>query len=487
MVNIDVLVVGGGVSGLTAAYEVRRSNPHLSVAVIESGDRVGGIIGTMVDGDWVVDSGPHGFVDNGVDTIALVQDLGIEADLQRASRRSGRIYMMRDEDLSEIPSSLGTLLRSNLLSARAKVRLLAEPFVRACADEEDVTEFVSRRFGAEVAERLAAPAVRGVVGADASTFTVDGEFPIIKQLERAYGSVLVGAVLHQRRRHVHDSQATRTPSFQEFGQRLCTFRRIGMQRLIDALEQRLGEAVFTSCSLQQLERQPSGLWQVHTSSGTFQAGQVVLATPAPVTATFVEPWSTGLATHLRGLPMPDIVVGAMGYRLRDMRRRPDGIGFVASLDRGKAALLGGINASVCFADQAPPGHALLRVLAGGSRDTPILGVGPEEALSLIHGDIRTPFGIAQGPVYQHHRVWRSAIPTYAVGHRSRTRTLLDELRATRGLHVCGNAFFGVGVNDCVRDARRAADELTRERALMHIPVAAEFASDDHPEPVLSRA
>ncbi|MEU7216865.1 protoporphyrinogen oxidase [Nocardia iowensis] len=452
----DVVVIGGGITGLTAAYEIIRNRPDASVTVLEATDRVGGIVGAVTTGRYVVDIGPHGFIDNGSDTRLLIDRLGISGDLIPATKEAAKISLLKDNRIYQIPGTLGQLLRTPLLSAHGKARLLSEVFVPPRHEEDSVIDFVTRRFGREVAEKFAVPAVRGVVGGDADNFSIEGEFPLIKELERKYGSVLIGAVRNQQQRHRLDPVSPRIPSFREFGNRLKTFRGSGMQHLVDTLAAVLGERIRLGTAVRALEHTAEGRWRVLTDDGpAYEADHALIALPSDAAVQLVRPHHAPVADALSVLPHPDIRVVALAYRKTDVARPPRGIGFIATPGL-PSDLLGAIHASTIFPEQAPADQIMIRVLAGGLPDAPILTHRKERAVELIHHDLQNAFGLKGTPVFCHEHLWRRPIPTYPVGHRPLFRELLDSVAQLGGLHMAGNSYFGVGVNDCVRDARRAA-------------------------------
>jgi oxygen-dependent protoporphyrinogen oxidase len=452
----DVIVVGGGITGLTAAFEMVTKSVRKSIVLLEKSGRVGGIVGAHHDQGFTVDLGPHGFVDNGADVRYLVDRLGLADELVPATAEAQKIFLLKGDRLYQVPSTMGLLLTTPLLSWRGKLRLFAEVLVPRRMAEESAIDFVARRFGREVAQEFAVPAVRGVIGGDAGNFGIEGEFPIIKRLERQYRSVLIGSVRWQRQRRRTDPLATRLPSFREFGQRLKTFRGLGMQRLVDELEKALADNVRLGCAVDRLDRAPGGTWRVRLTTGEWLAAdRVVLALPVDPTVHLLRPHLPAEMATLAALPRPDIRVLALGYRRSDVGTVPPGIGFVATPDR-ETNVLGAIHASTIFPEQAPPDTIMIRALAGGPRDAPILGVSQERAIELMHRELSRVFGITGAPVFAFEHLWRGPIPVYPIGHRRWVERVFGAVAQLGGLQVAGNSFGGVGVNDCVRDARRAA-------------------------------
>ncbi|OLF15515.1 protoporphyrinogen oxidase [Actinophytocola xanthii] len=459
--ELDVLVVGGGVTGLTVAQQVGAAAPRTSVAVLEAGERVGGIVGSYRREGYTVDTGPHGFVVYGPGGVSdLASELGLDDELMAAEPAAQRLFLLREDHLLEpMPVSVTDFLTSSLLSARGKLRAAAEVLVPRRLAEEPFFHFTARRFGTEVAEALAVPAVLGVTGGDSRNLSVDAKFPFIRQLERDHRSILLGALkVTWKQQRAAGKRFPTLPRFEEFGMRLFSFRGHGMQRLVDALEKSLTDRVRLGARVVALDRDEDR-WRATLSTGeSVRAAQVVLALPAHAAAALLGPHLPRLAATLTEIPHPDVRVVGIGYRRADLRRQPDGIGFL-TIPTEHTHILGTIHTSTIFPDQAPPDTVLIRTLAGGVQDRAFAELSPADAVETIHQDLRRVFGISGRPVFSFDHLWRRAIPEYQVGHRARMDAGLAEVARLGGLHLAGNTYHGVGVNDCVRDARRVAADV----------------------------
>src|SRR6478672_3433304 len=177
-----VVVVGAGVAGLSIAWAIRQRSADVELVVLERGSRTGGNIQTECIDGYVCEAGPDGFLDNAPATLALVHALGLDAKLLPSNDAARRRYIFRNGRLHEVPASVRGFLRSSLLSTRGKLRLLAEPFARARAiDDESILDFATRRVGREAATVLIDPLVAGVFAGDAATLSLKACFPTLRQ------------------------------------------------------------------------------------------------------------------------------------------------------------------------------------------------------------------------------------------------------------------------------------------------------------------
>jgi oxygen-dependent protoporphyrinogen oxidase len=463
--NLDVLVVGGGITGLTVAQQVSSRSPRTSLALVEASDRVGGIVGSYRQDGFTVDTGPHGFVVYGPGGVAdLAEELGLGEEMMVAENAAQRLFLLADDHrLVPMPNSVRTFLRTPLLSWRGKVRAAGELFVPRRTDEEPFFHFTARRFGIEVARALAVPAVLGVTGGDSKNLSVDAKFPFVRQLERDSRSILIGALKAEwKQQRAAGRRLPRLPKFEEFGMRLFSFRGQGMQKIVDALEKAVAERVVTGRSVVSVERDGDD-WRAVLSDGeTLLARQVVLALPAYRAAELLRPHLPRFAATLTEIPHPDVRVVGLGYRSEDLGTQPDGIGFL-TIPTERTHILGTIHTSTIFPEQAPRGTVLIRTLAGGVQDRGFAELSRADAIATIHDDLSRIFGARAKPVFAFDHLWRRAIPEYQVGHRRRIDEGLEAVAGLGGMHIAGNTYHGVGINDCVRDARRVVDDILGAR------------------------
>jgi protoporphyrinogen/coproporphyrinogen III oxidase len=450
-----VIVIGAGISGLCAAHAAQEAG--VDVLVLESDSVVGGKLrSSLIDG-YTFDWGANGFLANVPETLALVRTLGLDDALLGAADEARRRYLYWDGGLRPIPDTLGTFLRSELVSAPGKVRALAE-FAMPLGHrrEESVYDFLARHFGFEVARVFSGPLVQGISAGDPRQLSLDAMFPRLRALEASHASLLRGLMAARR--------AARAAGGSQGEPRLTTFRDGGVGRLTDALREALGDRIrlgTRATALRSRGRSGSGAGvEVRTADGeTFDAEQVVIALPAFAAADLVRDEIQGAAAALDGIRYVDVHVIACAYDRIDVPHALDGFGYL--VPRGqRVRSLGALWGSAVFPDQAPPGKVLLRVLAGGALDPGFSELDDEAAVAVVRRDLEVTMGITAEPERVHVTRWRRGIPQFALGHRERVQHAREGVAATLpGVRLAGNYLDGVGVNDAVRTATAAVRSL----------------------------
>jgi oxygen-dependent protoporphyrinogen oxidase len=445
---VKVVVVGGGVAGLTCALALRERGHE--VIVVEREAQAGGKVRTERVGPWQVEWGPAGVLDNVPETMALFARVGVEPIV--SSDASRRRFVVRDGRLRELPDSPPKLLVTRTLTVGEKLRLIGELRVpkRVTDGDETLAEFARRRFGADLAARFVEPIVSGVYAGDYARLSAASAFPRLVELERAHGSLLRGMVALERERR--RAGLPRKPA------RLTTLRG-GMGALPRALAARLDGALRTGEEALAIERAPSGL-AVRTPSGALAADRVVLALPPDDAARLARPLDAAIADAYAAIPSVGVVAVSLGYARADVGHPLDGFGFLAPRAE-KLRVLGVIWMTSAFpsAGQAPDGHVLLRCLIGGAHDPAAPALSDEELTAIAREGLRATLGLAAQPRFVHVLRWASAIAQYEVGHAARS-AIVDERGRAIGLHACGAALHGVGVNDVIRDGLAVAERIS---------------------------
>ncbi|GAA1914451.1 protoporphyrinogen oxidase [Streptantibioticus ferralitis] len=444
-----VAVIGGGITGLVAAFELGRTQPLCEVTVFEAADVIGGKIASHSADGYTADLGPNGFLDSGSDLRRVVDALGLADELVPAADQARDRFILTGGRLLPVPSTARSVLSTPLLPATAKARLLAEPLVgRVEGPEETVHAFLARRFGRQAAQLLAPLLVHGVSAGDPRMISLDAAFPRIRELERQHRGLLALAA-RTRWRQLRSGTAAAT--------RLTSFRG-GMRVLVDALAARLAGAVRTRSPVDRLERCAAGGWSIWTPHGEIRADQVLLAVPAPAAARLLRQHLPCAAQRLRAVHYAPIRVTALGYRRRGLPMVPRGFGFLAAPGE-HTRMFGTVYSSSVFPDTAPADGVLLRVFAGGVEHPELTRLPADLAIERFHRDLAPLLGLTEPPEFTHDHVWREGIPQYELGHQARIQSVLSELATLPGLHAAGSAYHGVAVKDCVSDARRAVAEI----------------------------
>ena len=451
-----IVIVGGGISGLAVAWWTREyaraQGRAVEIRLLEASDRLGGTIFTDTRDGYRCEWGPNGFLDSKPSTLKLVEGLGMSDRLLPSSDEAARRFVLVDGALVELPTSPGAFMRSRLLSFGGKMRVLGEPWVRRGGDpEETVGSFARRRLGQQAYERLVDPFVSGIFAGDPDRLIVRAAFPRLTELEEEFGS-LITASRKLKKARGKDANAA-GPSG-----RLTSFAG-GMSELVGGLATSLGPVISLVQPVTDLRR-ADGAWVVSTATEALRdVDHVILAVPAFVGARLLGPLDPALVEPLSDIPYAPAAVVGLGYAKEGLGHDLDGFGFLCP-GREERRILGCLWSSSVFpGERAPEGHALLRCIVGGARRPDLAVMPDEELLPVVRGEIEDILGISAQPGYVNVIRHPSAIPQYEAGHMQRLEALDAALQAWPGLRLTGNAFRGVGINDCTREAERIAREL----------------------------
>jgi protoporphyrinogen/coproporphyrinogen III oxidase len=445
-VTVDVAIVGAGISGLAAAYELTKRG--LSVRVLEAASRPGGVIRTDIFDDWVVDGGPDAFIVQKPGAVALCRELGI-ADrlvptlLPRAAYvlRGGRLHPLAEGSFLGFPVTLPALAASPLFSIPGKLRMACEVLVpRATSDgDESIASFVRRRFGEEAVTYLAEPLLAGIHAGDVERLSIRALFPRLVEIERRAGSVLRGA------------RAFRTaPSPQ--GAFVSLPR--GTGELVETLHRAL-PAGTVSFDARVTELHPGGGFRVESAAGPVTAHAVVLAVPAYVAGALLRSCDTWLASLCESIAYASTVTVAFGYHRAQVRHPMQGSGFVVPRAE-RLAILAGTWVTSKWPGRAPEAHVLLRAFLGGGRDPSRVARSDEELIATARDELGRLMQIEGTPLFSRLYRWTRQSPQYEVGHLERVARIDARVAAIPGLFVAGSGFRAIGIPDCITDGRETA-------------------------------
>jgi oxygen-dependent protoporphyrinogen oxidase len=316
-------------------------------------------------------------------------------------------------------------------------------------ETESVFDFAARRFGRAIAETFIAPMVIGITSGDARATSLDALFPRMRAMEQSQGSLLRAMIAGQRQAK---KSGVKPPS-----SRLTSFKQGGIQRLTDRLQELLGTSLKLGVAVSKLERQNNG-YRVFSNAGMFEADAVILATPAFVSADLLEDLNADLALELRAIPYANVRVFGLSYHPADVPANLDGFGFLAARDQG-IRILGCLYTSTLFPQQTTNNLVFLRVICGGSTDPSFADLSSEAALEIVKQDLQKTLGIAAQPVSIHEARWDKGIPQYTLEHPTRLAKIETLLERIPGVYLAGNAYRGVGVNDCIREAEKTVKHI----------------------------
>ena len=443
--TVDVAVVGGGIAGLSAAYELERRG--LTVRLLEASDRIGGVIRTERRDGWVIDAGPDALLAQKPAAVQLCRELGL-ADRLVSTQLPRTAYVLRDGQLRPLvegsflgfPISISALARSSLFSWRAKLRMACEVAVPpAPAGDQSIASFTRRRFGQEALDYLGKPLLAGIHAGDAERLSLETLFPRLAEAERRSGSVL------RSLRHTKIA-ASPTGAFVSLPG--------GTGELVDALSGALTPGtVRLSSAVTSVHR--AGVFTVDARGASVRAGAVIVCVPAYAAAGMLRAIDTSLAVICDTVPYASTATVAFGYRREQVRHPLDGSGFVVPRIESNP-LLAATWVSSKWPGRAPDGHVLLRGFLGGGRDPDRLDQSDRDLVQIAQDALAGTLGIEGDPILTLLSRYPRQSPQYEVGHLTRVASIEDRLSAVPGLFLAGSGFRAIGIPDCIADGRETA-------------------------------
>jgi oxygen-dependent protoporphyrinogen oxidase len=461
-----IAIIGGGISGLATAHFIRKIAKKLGrpvqIDLFESEKRTGGKFDAYTDSGYTVEAGPNGFLDSKPWTLALVKDLGMESDLLPSDQSAARRFIFSRGRLHELKASPVSFFLGGPLSIPGRLRIMGEPLASATPKGQDTSlaEFAWRRLGKEALERLLDPMVSGIFAGDPERMSLRASFPRIAELEEQYGGLTkamfsIAAEKKRAKKRGEEQGISSGPSGP--GGVLTSFKK-GVSQLTDRLAMDMGEHLHLNAPVRQLSVTNSN-FRIHTQQESCQADGVVVATPANNAAMILEDTAPESSAVLSKIPYSPMAVVGVGYDLKDLEKPPSGFGFLIPKVENRR-ILGALWTSSIFPGyRSPDGKFLIRVMTGGARDheTPFLS--DDELLSTVKTEVAATMNLTARPSFVTILRWKEAIPLYTVGHLDQVAKAESTLPP--GIVLAGNAYRGVGINDCVREAEVAAEKVMK--------------------------
>jgi protoporphyrinogen/coproporphyrinogen III oxidase len=478
----SIAIIGAGITGLTAAFYLKRAG--VPVTVYEASGRAGGVIQSIRKDGFLAEFGPNTILETSPKITQFIRDAGLESRRLNTDPRAEARYVVRYQRPIAMPSSPPGIFVSELLSAKAKLALLREPFIprRRDGKEESIAEFVLRRLNQEFLDQMIDALVGGVYTGDPHKLSLPHAFPRIKALEDKYGSLIKGQIFGEReRKRSKEIARDRAPKF-SFDE--------GLQVLPDALAARLGDSLKLNTAVKRLTQIESS-WQVTTVVGEAEHDAVIYcgtahrlaelnvalasrlldesvsASTAPVLGV-----RTGETPVLRStdanhqidlsafseIRYPPVASVVLGFRREEVAHPCQGFGLLIPKIEG-FKILGTIFSSSLFPDRAPAGHVLLTNYIGGERQPELASLAPEKLVALATDDLRKLLGVRGEPVFQNVAFYPRAIPQYNLGY-GKYKELLNEIESKApGLFFAGHFRDGVSLGDSILSGCNIAERV----------------------------
>jgi oxygen-dependent protoporphyrinogen oxidase len=449
-----IIVIGAGISGLTCAYLLYREG--FDVIVLEQKDRVGGSIETVSEGGLLFDRGPN----SGLETTPLIQQLVKELNLEDqfiyANREGNKRYILRDGELHALPMSPPTFLKTKLFSGKAKLRLLAEPFIGKSKDGyyQSIAEFVTRRLGKEFLDYAINPFVAGVYAGRPEELSVKSAFPKLYALEEEYGGLIIGTIRSIRKRKKSkevSKQSAKMFSFKD-----------GMGVLPQALAQKLGGRVNAGVEVSSVKKTTEGSYGVSYRNGkqslTLLADVVLSTVPAYKAAELFDSFGSDLVKHLNEIYYPPVLVLYLVYNRKDVGQPLDGFGFLIP-EKEEKSFLGAIWSSVIFPNRTDDTKAAFTLFIGGSRDAGFVDDVEQMVIDRARREFELIMKISAEPVLTSKRLWSKAIPQYNLGYVEHENFFDHFEKQNKGIFLGGNYRGGISVGDCIKNSELIAQRI----------------------------
>ena len=463
-----IVIIGGGISGLATAYSLeeraKREGKSVSITLLEKKNQIGGNILTERVGDFLIEGGPDCFLSEKPWAIQLCEKLGIADRLLCTNDEYRKTYIYWKGRLRELPEGIMLmiptrfipLLKSNLFSLAGKFRMGMELFIpkRKSGGDESLSEFVRRRLGQEIVERVAEPLVAGVHAENPDTMSIKSRFPRFVQMEEEYGSLIKG-MLTKRRRMLNSENGK--PKWTMF---------MTLKNGLDELPLTIVKAlkmttIITNKEVSEINK-VSG-YKIYLKNGdTIDADVVIFATPSYETGRLLRVLNSSISDQLITIPYVSTATISLAYKKDSISHPMNGFGFLVPRVENRR-IMGASWVSRKFSYRSPDDSILIRCFIGGSRNEELVSLDDKDMLKMIKEELKDIMGISAEPILTRIYRWEKAMPQYTIGHDERVSRIEESILKYPDIFVTGSAYRGGGISECIKNA-----QLTAESVLNHI-------------------
>ena len=467
------IVIGGGISGLAAAYALQKSEANYQL--LEASDRLGGKIVTYAGEGFLIEGGPDSFLTQKRAALDLCRELGLGDQLIGSNHTAtpstyvlskGKLHPMPEGMMLMAPTMILPILRSELISWPGKLRMGLELLIgrNTTVADESLGSFVRRRMGSELLAKIAGPLMAGIHAGDPEALSLRSTFPMFTDMEKKHRSLILGMMKRKKEQAALPSAGPRPPMF--------TTLSGGLQQLPDAIAARLNPQQVKLNTRVQSIAISGDQYKLTLADGTsIVADNVVFTTPAYVTAEIVQQLDPSLAENLRRIRYVSTSTVSLAFRRSEITCDLNGFGFIVPAGEGRK-----INAcswsSTKFSHRAPEEYVLMRVFIGGAFAENLAEQDEATLIDIARQELREIMGITATPILARAYRWTKSNPQYNVGHSALINEIDQQISARPGLYLAGAAYRGSGIPDCIQSgfdtaAKIVARQTSSNPAISH--------------------
>ena len=443
---MKIVVVGGGISGVSAAYLLKK-HTHNDVILVEKEKTVGGKASTLNRDGYLIETGPNGFLDNKQEIKLLIEESNFENNVIESKDESRRRFIFSQDRLYELRENPIKLLSGNFLSMKGRLRILKEPFIKTDFNDETLESFVVRRLGREMLDKLIGPMACGVYAGDPAKMSMEATFGRIKDIEKQYGSLIKGLLGLMKKKKASASSAAGP-----FSAKLMSFK-MGLGSFINHLSQEIN---VINDEVVSFEKKKNSKYELRLANGTIEAESVVFALPSYALSDIVRQYDCDFSKTLNLIEYAPLNVVSFGFDRNNLPEIVNSFGYLFNLNDIKD-VIGVLFDSSIFKNRAQNDKLLVRIMVGGDikRKSAFRKNIYETAVKELQrsAEIFTPFE------YAHSMMHQKAIPQYYLNHKYIVEQVKNFENLNRGVFIIGNAFYGVSLNDCVKAAYNLMEKI----------------------------
>jgi len=459
------VIIGGGISGLAAAYALQKSEgPDASYLLLEASDHLGGKIVTYAGQGFLIEGGPDSFLTQKRAALDLCRELGLGDQLIGSNHTAtpstyvlskGKLHPMPEGMMLMAPTMILPILRSKLISWPGKLRMGLEIFIgrNTTVADESLGAFVRRRMGSELLAKIAGPLMAGIHAGDPEALSLRSTFPMFTDMEKKHRSLVLGMMKRKKQQAAQPTTGPRPSMF--------TTLSGGLQQLPDAIAARLNpQQVKLNCRVQSVAAD-GDQYRIALADGTsLIADNVVFTTPAYVTAEILQQLAPALAENLRRIRYVSTSTVSLAFRRSEITCDLNGFGFIVPAAEGRK-----INAcswsSTKFSHRAPDDFVLMRVFIGGAFAEDLAEQDEATLIDIARTELREIMGITATPILARAYRWTKSNPQYNVGHGALINEIDQQISAHPGFYLAGAAYRGSGIPDCIQSGVDTAAKIQK--------------------------